>query len=213
MLWLLIPLLLVYLAYKRKLRRTLAVSRRTIRRNALLAEQKLETLEVERQLRKRFTRHIVFYLYLVMYVPIIVSVLILVGLGLQSAFPEIYETTSTQTASFFGFLLRPIRSLNDAMGLISAFFGALVYFSVFLWKWEGQTPGKRLMNIRVVKLNGTPLTFWNSLERASGYTASAAILLVGFMQYFWEKNRQTTHDKISSTIVVDTAHISVAKGL
>ncbi len=201
-LWLIIPLALVFLAFKRKLRRTLALSRRTIRKNVLVAEQRLETQHIDRKLRRRFSRYMTAYLYILMYAPIVASIIIAVGLATKSFFPEAYTATSTSTASFFSTLSKPVSSLNDAMELLATFFGAFCYFSLFLWKWEGQTPGKHLMNIRVVKLNGKHLSFWNSLERASGYTASAAIFLLGFLQYFWEKNHQTTHDKISETIVV-----------
>lgn len=209
-LWLTIPVFLVFLAFKKKLRRTMALSRRAIRRNVLLAEHRLETIGIDQQLRKRFTRYMVIYLYILIYAPIVASLLVLANFIVQSVFPEAYNSTAANTASFFSFLFKPINSLNDAMELLAAFFGALCYFSLFLWKWEGQTPGKRLMHLRVVKLNGKPLTFWNSLERASGYTASAAILLLGFMQYFWEKNRQATHDKISETIVLSTRQLPQA---
>lgn len=58
------------------------------------------------------------------------------------------------------------------------------------------------MKIKVVKLNGTPITLWNSFERFSGYSSSASLLLLGFLQYYWDANHQTTHDKITETIVV-----------
>ena len=62
-----------------------------------------------------------------------------------------------------------------------------------------QVPGKT----EVVRLNGQTFTFWGSLERSTGYTASAALLGLGFFQYFWERNCQTTHDKITETIVIE----------
>jgi hypothetical protein len=58
------------------------------------------------------------------------------------------------------------------------------------------------MGIKAVKLNGTPITLWNSFERFSGYSSSASSFFLGFFQFYWDSNHQTTHDKISETIVV-----------
>jgi hypothetical protein len=77
-----------------------------------------------------------------------------------------------------------------------------LYFTAFLVLWRGQTPGKRLMRIRVVRLDGLPVGWWAALERYGGYAAGIATGLLGFLQIFWDRNRQAIHDKISSTVVV-----------
>ena len=79
----------------------------------------------------------------------------------------------------------------------------LVLYSSLATYWgHGQTLGKRLLRIRVVSLTHHHLSLWHSVERALGYTASAAEGLLGFFQYFTHPNRQTTHDRIAETIVV-----------
>lgn len=80
---------------------------------------------------------------------------------------------------------------------------AALYFSVLTAIWHGQTPGKKLLNIRVVQLDGTPLSVWDSFGRYGGYGAGLATGLLGFIQIYWDPNRQAIHDKISSTIVID----------
>lgn len=82
---------------------------------------------------------------------------------------------------------------------------AAFYFSVFTAWWQGQTPGKRLFSIRVIQLDGTPLSLWSSFGRYGGYGAGFATGLLGFAQVFWDPNRQAIQDKISSTVVVDAA--------
>lgn len=201
---LVIPLGLLLLLFKRKLNRTIVKSRRLIKKNAVYLGNKLESSSgVQPVLKRRFTRGVVIYLYILLYLPVFVAFAYIAVLILGYVSPQQYESVTANTAFFLGILTKPITDLTDAMNLISRFFGAFVYFSVFAWKWKGQTPGKRLMKIRIVKLNGTPMTFWNSLERASGYTASAAIIFLGFFQYFWDRNAQTTHDKITETIVIE----------
>jgi uncharacterized RDD family membrane protein YckC len=39
------------------------------------------------------------------------------------------------------------------------------YFLLLEWLWKGQTPGKRLLGIRVVQMNGTAVTFLQSAMR------------------------------------------------
>jgi hypothetical protein len=93
-----------------------------------------------------------------------------------------------------------LQGLVDDLGL--GFGWAAFYFTMFTALWYGQTPGKKLFSIRVVQLDGTLLSVWDSFGRYGGYGAGIATGLLGFAQIFWDPNRQAIHDKISSTIVV-----------
>lgn len=77
-----------------------------------------------------------------------------------------------------------------------------LYFTAFLALMNGQTPGKRLMGIRVRRLDGEPMGWWASFERFGGYSASIVTGLGGFFQILWDRNRQGLHDKIAETVVV-----------
>ena len=74
--------------------------------------------------------------------------------------------------------------------------------TVFLSWWNGQTVGKRMMGVRVVRLDGEPITWWTAFERAGGYAAGLATGLLGFAQVWWDANRQAIHDRIVGTVVV-----------
>ncbi|WP_448213407.1 RDD family protein [Colwellia sp. MEBiC06753] len=89
--------------------------------------------------------------------------------------------------------------IND-LGL--GFGWAALYFTAFTALWQGQTPGKKLMGIRVIQLDGTPLSVWDSFGRYGGYGAGLATGLLGFLQIIWDPNRQAIQDKISSTVVI-----------
>ena len=78
----------------------------------------------------------------------------------------------------------------------------VLYFGLATYVWNGRTPGKRLLRIRVVSLVHNRLTLWHSIERALGYGASALELGFGFIQYFIHPNHRTVHDRIAETIVV-----------
>lgn len=80
---------------------------------------------------------------------------------------------------------------------------AAFYFSVLLGWFSGQTIGKHVMGIRVIKQDGTELTLWDAFGRYGGYGAGFATGLLGFLQVYWDPNRQAIQDKISNTLVVD----------
>jgi len=79
---------------------------------------------------------------------------------------------------------------------------AAVYFTLFTLLWRGQTPGKKVMGIRVIALSGEYLNAWDSFGRYGGYGAGFATGLLGFMQIYWDPNRQAIQDKISATVVI-----------
>jgi uncharacterized RDD family membrane protein YckC len=94
-----------------------------------------------------------------------------------------------------------MRGVIEDLGL--GFGWAAFYFTVLTSIWNGQTPGKKFFKIRVVQLDGTKLSVWDSFGRYGGYGAGLATGLLGFLQIYWDPNRQAIHDKISSTIVID----------
>ncbi len=86
-----------------------------------------------------------------------------------------------------------------------ALFGiAALYFTFFTSKSRRATPGKRLMGIRVLRLDGRPLTMWESFERFGGYFASIGTLALGLLDFWRDRNRRLAHDRISNTVVVMT---------
>ncbi len=99
-----------------------------------------------------------------------------------------------------GFLMRIFRNVFEDLGLAFGF--GTIYLTVFTAWWSGRTPGKRLLGIRVLRLDGRPITWWDAFERAGGYAAGFATGLLGFAQIFWDSNRQAIHDRISATVVV-----------
>jgi hypothetical protein len=114
--------------------------------------------------------------------------------GLTEALESLEE--EAEGGGFFGWL----RELVDELGF--GFGWATLYMTVVLSWWQGRTVGKRLMGIRVVRLDGQPLTWWTAFERAGGYAAGFATGLLGFAQVWWDANRQAIHDRIVGTVVV-----------
>lgn len=97
-------------------------------------------------------------------------------------------------------MLASLLHLLDDLGIGFGWTG--LYFTAFVALWKGQTPAKRLLGVRVVRLDGRPMTWWSSFERFGGYAAGLVTGLMGFAQVYWDRNRQMIHDKIVETVVV-----------
>lgn len=80
---------------------------------------------------------------------------------------------------------------------------AIAYFTLLPFWWPGQTVGKRLFGLRVVELTGKPLGLMTTFGRYGGYAAGLATGGMGFLQVFWDPNRQAVEDKLAHTVVVD----------
>ena len=75
-----------------------------------------------------------------------------------------------------------------------------IVYNVGFWLLSGQTPGKRVLGVRVMRTDGTRLRLGNALRRQVGYWISA-ILYLGFIWILFDSKRQGFHDKLAGTIV------------
>jgi uncharacterized RDD family membrane protein YckC len=89
-------------------------------------------------------------------------------------------------------------SLVGLITFLVTYFG----YPVFFWVLIGQTPGKRLLGLRVVRANGELLGVGQALLRAVGYWVSAIPLFLGFFWILVDKQRQGWHDKLAATYVI-----------
>lgn len=82
------------------------------------------------------------------------------------------------------------------------------YFVFFEWLWNGQTPGKRLLKLRVIREDGRPVTFWEALTRnlLRIFDALPGFLIplysVGLVVIFMNRRDQRIGDLFAGTIVV-----------
>ena len=76
-----------------------------------------------------------------------------------------------------------------------------VYFIVMIALF-GQTIGKMIAGIRVVRGNGERVSFVRSLIRFVGYAPSGMLLFVGFLWVLWDPDRQAWHDMLADTVVI-----------
>jgi uncharacterized RDD family membrane protein YckC len=83
--------------------------------------------------------------------------------------------------------------------LFSSILGA-GYSIVFHWIW-GQTLGKMALQIRVVSMDGGPLSFGQSVGRYFATILSALILGIGFIMAGLRSDKRALHDLLAGTRV------------
>jgi uncharacterized RDD family membrane protein YckC len=91
------------------------------------------------------------------------------------------------------------RAVGAATHLFNWLIGA-AYFIVFHYRW-GQTFGKMLMQVRVVRMDGGPLTLGQSIGRYFGTYLSAIILSIGFIMAGLRRDKRALHDLLAGTRV------------
>jgi uncharacterized RDD family membrane protein YckC len=79
----------------------------------------------------------------------------------------------------------------------------VLYWAIWNYAGNGQTPGKWAARTRAMSLTGDRLGLWQSVERALGYGAAVLEGGLGFVQIFWDRNRMCAQDRLAETIVVD----------
>lgn len=84
---------------------------------------------------------------------------------------------------------------------------AIAYYLFFWTQPDGQTPGMKLLNIRVVKTDGSPLTLGSAVVRYIGFIVDSIIfgLPIGYIWAAFDSNKQAWHDKMAGTYVVKTS--------
>ncbi len=79
------------------------------------------------------------------------------------------------------------------------------YFAFFEWIWNGQTPGKRILKLRVIREDGRPVTFWEAAVRNLLRTFDMMpfpFYSIGLISVFVSSSDQRVGDMVAGTVVV-----------
>jgi hypothetical protein len=79
----------------------------------------------------------------------------------------------------------------------------VLYWGLANYFGNGRTPGKWVARTRAVSLTSARLGRWQSIERSLGYGAAILEGGLGFLQFFWDRNRMCAQDRLAETVVVD----------
>jgi uncharacterized RDD family membrane protein YckC len=100
---------------------------------------------------------------------------------------------------------KALRGFESRVDLIAIAGGLLpmlasIYLIAF-WRILGQTPGKWLLGLKVVRVGGGPLLLGHAVLRSAGYLLSALPFYLGFL-WVLGPDRRGWHDRIADTEVV-----------
>jgi uncharacterized RDD family membrane protein YckC len=79
------------------------------------------------------------------------------------------------------------------------------YFVLFEWAWNGQTPGKRWLRLRVIREDGRPVTFWEAAARNLVRIFDMEpfpFYSIGLVSVFVSGRDQRIGDMVAGTVVV-----------
>jgi uncharacterized RDD family membrane protein YckC len=105
-------------------------------------------------------------------------------------------------------LLAQMSKWTIALMILILFLIFAGYFIFFEWLWNGQTPGKRLMKLRVIREDGRPITLWEAVARNLLRIFDAVpgffipIYSIGLVSIFLSNRDQRIGDMFSGTVVI-----------
>lgn len=96
-----------------------------------------------------------------------------------------------------------------AVGGVAYVFWTIAYFVVF-WSTTGQTPGARMMQIRLVHEGGDGVGPRRGVLRVVGMVLAAIPLFAGYALIVFDSRRGGLQDRLARTAVVEAPELSVA---
>ena len=80
----------------------------------------------------------------------------------------------------------------------------ILYKSLCLANWNGQTIGKKACNIKVVDQSLRPCSMGQAFGRSFAEILSTLILLIGYLMVAFDDRKQALHDKMAGTLHIYT---------
>jgi uncharacterized RDD family membrane protein YckC len=114
-------------------------------------------------------------------------------------------------------LILSLLHLPGALKAVLAVIGSVVYilwcvgYFVVFWSTTGQTPGARVMQIRVVTTFGERLKPRRALMRCLGVLLAALPLFAGFVLILFDARRRGFQDRFAGTLVIEAPQASLAE--
>jgi uncharacterized RDD family membrane protein YckC len=79
----------------------------------------------------------------------------------------------------------------------------IIGYVVFFTGYCGQTPGKMALRIKVIRTDGSPLSYGRAfLREVPGKFISSILLGIGYLMVAFDGQKQGLHDKIADSYVI-----------
>jgi uncharacterized RDD family membrane protein YckC len=101
--------------------------------------------------------------------------------------------------------------VDPTVGSLVSLVVGIAYFAYFEGGPRGQTLGKMALGIRVVDFNtGGAIGYPRGVGRYLARILSAIACFLGYLWMLWDKEKQTWHDKLATTVVVPVEYYPVS---
>jgi uncharacterized RDD family membrane protein YckC len=123
-------------------------------------------------------------------------------------FLTVAGVSTAQEESLLGAFQNEAPKWTIAIMLLIVFLLFTGYFIFFEWLWDGQTPGKRLLKLRVIRDDGRPITLWEAIARnlLRIFDAIPGLVIpiysVGLIVIFLSNRDQRVGDIFAGTVVI-----------
>lgn len=104
---------------------------------------------------------------------------------------------------------KDLKPVLVTVGAVAYALWALGYFVGF-WAGTGQTPGNRVMQIRVVAAHGEPIKPRRAVVRCIGLLLAALPLFAGYVPILFDRRRRGLQDYMARTVVVEAPKLTIA---
>lgn len=94
---------------------------------------------------------------------------------------------------------------DPAINTVIWLFGAVlsISYAVFFTGYCGQTPGKMALRIKVIRTDGSPISYGRAaLREVPGKFISSILFGIGYLMVAFDSRKQGLHDKIADTFVI-----------
>jgi uncharacterized RDD family membrane protein YckC len=109
-------------------------------------------------------------------------------------------------ATLVGLVVSLVGDLRPAwlFGVIAGagWFLVVAAYFVFFWTLGGQTPGMRLLHLRVAAAHGDPPSVLRAVLRFGGLVLAIIPMFAGFVPVVFDRRRRGVHDMLAGTVVV-----------
>lgn len=95
-----------------------------------------------------------------------------------------------------------IETIAPGIGSILSYFVYPIATILFWVNWNGQTPGKRILNLRIISNNYNKTTLGTAVLRYVGYVFSFIIIGIGYIMVGFHSEKKGLHDLIANTYVI-----------
>jgi len=101
---------------------------------------------------------------------------------------------------------------SETLASVVSLVVGIAYYTYLEGSPSGQTVGKRVMNIRVIDFStGGPIGYGRAVGRYFARILSSIPCFLGYFWMLWDREKQTWHDKLVTSVVVPTSAYPVEK--